>query len=172
MKNFCATLHRLLETINTVRNDHEFLYVSTFVRMGATIDNIHHWHRHNETLTSGKIFIQWLLTMGCRRLGRGQRYRQNRIRTQFGFIVRAIQIEHGLIQLRLLGSVHTLQRGIDGGVDNIDRFGHTFTEKTLLLAIAHFQRFQRTRRGTGGHCRPPKRAARQSNLCFYRGVTA
>ena len=74
-------------------------------------------------------------------MGNGKADAQNGVRTKAGFVFRAIQINHQLVQQGLLGRFNTGDRVKYFRINGIHRFLHTFAAIAFFIAIAFFNGF-------------------------------
>ncbi len=88
------------------------------------------------------------------RAGIGDRDRQNRISTDFGFVRRAVENEHRLIQIALMAEIPTLERRVDLLLDIGD--GGATSESAIArgIAVTQFQGLGLSSGRTGWDRRP------------------
>jgi len=58
MKDLGAHAHCFRQTWGANRHDHEFLEIDVVVRVGATVDYVHHWDRKNTGLHATDVAIE------------------------------------------------------------------------------------------------------------------
>ncbi len=66
--------------------------------------------------------IQWHAFGIGRRLGCRERHRQNRIGSQSRLVIRAIQLQHGIVQTALVPRIHSQQRITNLAIHGLDGF--------------------------------------------------
>jgi hypothetical protein len=138
--------------------------------MRAAVDDIGHRHGQDLGVGAAQVFEQRQSHVRRRRLGIGQRHRQNGIGAQFRFGFRPVQVEHDSIDLQLIERIHLAQGGQNLVGDVFDRFGDAFAAIAGLVGIAQFQGLVFAGAGAGGHRRASGRAAGQENINFDGGI--
>ena len=118
------------EAAESARNDHEFLEIDRSVRVRTTVDDIGHRDGQDFGVGSAQITIQGQIQIGSGGFGVGQRDSQDRIGTQYGLGIRAVQFEHGLVHGHLIQGIQTFQFREDLFFHIGNGFGHTFAEET------------------------------------------
>ncbi len=93
---------RLAEARCSNRHDHEFLEVDGIVRMLPTVQDVHHGNgKRTRCYPTHILEYRQVGSLSCS-ASCCQTDRQNRIRTQVGFIGGAIRLKHGGIHLSLI----------------------------------------------------------------------
>ena len=133
------------------RHDHELLEVDRVVGMHAAIDDVHHRHRQQPRRGAADIAVQRQVGGHRRGLGGGKRNAENGIGAEPRFVGRAVERDHGLVDLRLRLGVDAAERIEDLVVDRVDRLEDAFAAIDGLVAVAQFDRFMRAGRGAGRH---------------------
>ena len=150
MEDFRAGTQRLGEGSRAERHDHEFLEVDRIIRMHAAVDDIHHRHRQKPRRGATDIAVE-RQPAGCGRcLGDRKRHAEDSVGAQATLVGRAVERDHGLIDLDLGFGIHTGQRVENLAVDGFDGVSHALAEIALLVAVAQLDRFVRPRRSAEG----------------------
>ena len=113
------------------------------------------------------------LALGDRRgLGRGERDAEDGIGAEPAFVRRAVERDHGFVDLGLRLGVHAAERVEDLAVDRIDRLAHALAEIALLVAVAQFDRLMRAGGSARGHRGAAQRAVLQHDVDFDGRIAA
>ena len=107
------------------RHDHELLEVDRVVGVGAAVEHVHHRYGQDVGALPAEVSPQRLALLGGRRVGRGERHRQDRVRAQPGLVRGAVEGDQHPIERRLGARVLTPDGGRDLAVDVVDRLGDT-----------------------------------------------
>ena len=145
VENFRATTQGFTEGFRAHRHDHEFLDVQAVVGMSTTIDHIHHGNGHGHRASATNVTVQrqaCVFSCGARHC---HRHCQHGIGAQTALVIRAVQVQHHLVDVSLLRRVQTDQGLSDFAVDIVNRLQNAFAQVTAFIAITHFQRFFFTR---------------------------
>ena len=98
-------------------------------------------HRQGAGVDAAEISIKRRALRG----GGGARHRhrdgEHRVCAEVGFVRRAVEIDHDLVDLRLQGGIVAMQRFGDRSVDIGDGFANAFAEIALLIVVAQFDGF-------------------------------
>ena len=140
--------------------------------MCAAVKNVHHGDRQNIGAHATQISIQRRFHGAGAGPGTGHGNRQNGIGAELRFIGSAIQLDHGIINAPLVSGVQPLQRVGDLGVDVAYRCLHAFAQITMLVAITQLHSFVLAGGSAAGNSSAADRAISQSDLGFYRRITA
>jgi hypothetical protein len=93
MKHLGAETYRLAQAAGAHRQDHEFLQVNAVVGMRATINDVHHRHRHLQGTVAAEQLIQANRLLARHRMRGGQGCGQNGIGAQTALVVRTVKID-------------------------------------------------------------------------------
>ena len=109
--------------------------------MGTAVYDIHHWNRQISGIDPSQIPVKrHVISHGGGPCG-GHGYAEHGIRTQFGFVGRAVQFYHSVVQSDLVSGIHPG----DGRRNHVGHIfygpGHTFAAKTLGTFISEFKGF-------------------------------
>ena len=155
VEHFGTATQRFTEAACGNRNNHEFLNICTAFGMRPAVDDVHHRHGHFHARRSAEITVK--RQAGFFRCG-------------FGNCNRTIQVNHGLVNESLLGSIKSDDGFGNFGVDELNRFQHTFTEVALFVAIAQLYCLLGSGGRTGRHCRTAHHARFQQHIGFHSGI--
>ena len=136
VKNFSAHPQRLAKGRRAPRLHHELLKIDVVVRVLAAVENVHHRYRQHVRFRAAQVAIQRHVADGGRGLGCRARHGQDRVGAELGLVRRAVEIEHGAVDLLLYAGVHAVQRRRDKLIDVFDGLQHALAAVTLLVAIA------------------------------------
>ena len=172
VKNFRAGAHRLRKRGDAERHDHEFLKIDRIVGMDAAIDDVHHRHRQEARRCAADIAIERQLVGGGGRLGDGERHAEDGIRPEPAFVRRAVERDHGLVDLDLRLGIHAAERLKNLAVDRLDRVAHALAEIALLVAVAQFDRLMGPRGSPRRHPGAAARAVLQHDIDLHGRIAA
>ena len=138
MKDFGAHADGVGNVAGRAGNNHVFLEVRGPGSMFAAIHHIHHWHRDRHFIRSagefGNVTIERDFAGASVSLGVSERNGQDGVRTEVGFIVGAVEIEHNLIDIARVGGIVDEDVG-DFGINVPDCFQYTFATVVAFVAI-------------------------------------
>ena len=109
MKDFAAAAQRVAELVEAQRHDHEFLHVDAVVGMLAAVDDVHHRRRQQPGIRAADVVVQRQLAVPGRRVGRGERDAEDRVRAEILLVRRAVELDHPLVDRDLVHRVHADQ---------------------------------------------------------------
>lgn len=81
--------------------------------------------------------------------GRGERHAEHGVGAEAGLVVRAVQIQHGVVHLHLAQRVEAHDRFRDLGVHVFNGLADALAFITSLVSVAQFQRFAGPRGAPG-----------------------
>ncbi|GCV37384.1 hypothetical protein ExPUPEC61_01809 [Escherichia coli] len=152
MENFRTHADGFFHSFRANRLNHEFLDINVVVSVLTTVDDVHHRNRHRVFARSAvqfsDVLVQRHTFSSCSSFGVSQRYSQDCVRAEFGFVFGAVQVDHDLVNASLIFSIFANQRLSDRAVYRSNSFGYAFTQETGFVAIAQFQSFTGTSRST------------------------
>ena len=103
--------------------------------------------------------------LGNRRgLRASERNAENGIGAEARLVGRAVERDHGLVDLGLRLGIHAAERIEDLAVDGVDRLAHALAAVARLVAVAQFHRLVRAGGGAGGHRGTAARAVLQHDV--------
>ena len=172
MKDFRPGTQRFGEACGASRHDHEFLDVDRIVGVHAAIDDVHHRHRQGPRCRAADIAVERQLVGSRCRLGGGERHAENGIGTEAALVGRAVESDHGFVDLDLGFGVHAAERVEEFAVDRFDRAAHALAEIALLVAVAELDRLVRSGRGAGRHGGAAARAVGQNDVDLHGRIAA
>jgi len=108
--------------------------------VGAAVDDVGHRHRQDVGVRAAEMAVERLAGRRRRRLGAGQRHGEDGVRAEGGLVVGAVEVEHRLVDRRLVGGIGTLERGENLFVDVGDGLTDAFAEVTAFVAVAQLER--------------------------------
>jgi hypothetical protein len=154
------------------RHHHEFLDVDRVVGVGAAVDDVHHRHRERARVDAADVAVQRDAQVLRRGLGAGEADGQQRVSAEARLVGRAVQLDHDLVDLDLVGGVEAREGVEDLALHVAHSLGHALAAVAGLVAVAQLHRLVRAGGGAGGHGGAADRAAVQHHLRFHRGVAA
>ena len=101
-----------------------------------------------------------------------KRHAEDRVGAEPGFVGRAVERDHGLVDLGLAFGVHAADGVENLAFDRVDRLAHALAEIAGLVAVAQFDRLMRAGRGARRHRGAAERAVRQHDLDFHGRIAA
>ncbi len=99
------------------RLDHEFLDVDRVVGVLAAIDDVHHRHRQRAGIDAADVAVEGQAIILRRCLRHRQRHAQDRVGAQPRLVRRAVQVDHHLVDLHLVGRVQAAEHVEDLAFD-------------------------------------------------------
>ena len=172
VKDFRAGAHRFRKRGDAERHDHEFLKIDRVVGMHAAIDDVHHRHRQEPRRRAADIAIERQLVGRGRRLGDGERHAEDGVGAEPAFVRRAVERDHGLVDLDLRLGIHAAERLENLAVDRLDRVAHALAEIAFLVAVAQLDRLMRPGRGARRHAGAAARAVFEHDIDLHGRIAA
>ncbi len=163
-KNLRPHAHRVRHRAGGDRLDHEFLDVDRVVGVLAAIDDVHHRHRQSARISAADVTIERHALILGRRLGHRDGNGKDRVRPQPRLVRRAVEVDHDLVDMHLLGRLHAADGVENLALDIGDGLTHALAAETGGVAVAQFHRLVRAGRGTRGHGATAHGAAFQRHL--------
>ena len=140
--------------------------------MHAAIDDVHHRHRQKPRRCAADIAIERQL-IGCgRRLGDGERDAEDGVGAEPAFVGRAVERDHGVVDLDLRLGIHAAERIENLAVDRLDRVAHALAEITFLVAVAQLDRLMRPCGSSRWHPGAAARAVFQHDIDLHGRIAA
>jgi len=141
MVDLASHLHSLAEGGGSGRHDHELLEGQGVPGMHATVDDVEGRDRQDHLGVSGKlrdVLVERNSLLGGSRAANGQRDGQDGVRPHVGLVRGSVQIDHRLVDLLLLGRVHSLdlrsKMVVDVGDRLEDSLAHVVAASVTKLA--------------------------------------
>ena len=111
--------------------------------------------------------------MACgRRLGDRERHAEDGVGAEPRLVGRAVERDHGLVDLGLRLGVHAADRVENLAVDRVDRLAHALAEIARLVAVAQLDRLVRAGGGAGRNRGAAERAVLQRDVDFDGRIAA
>ncbi len=101
VEHFRAPAQRFREFFRAVGDDHELLRVDAVVGVRAAVEDVHHGHRQDARADAAEITVQRRLLRDRRGARGGHRHGQNRVCAEPGFVGRAVERDHQVVDRRL-----------------------------------------------------------------------
>ena len=152
-------------------HDHEFLEIDRIVGMHAAVDDVHHRHRQEPRGGAPDIAVERLPLRRSRGLGDRKRDAEDRVGAEPALVGRAVERDHGLVDLDLRLGVHPADRVEDFAVDRLDGVAHALAE-IAFAAVAQLDGFVRAGRGARGHGGAAAGAVGKDDVDLYGRVAA
>ncbi len=152
MEHFRTHTYRFFQGFRANWLNHEFLNINVVVCVLTAVDDVHHrnWHRVFawSAVQFSDVFEQWLTFRSSCCFGVRQGNSQDCVRTEVRFVFSTVQIDHDFIDASLVFGVFAKDCLCNWTVNRANSFGYAFAQETGFVAIAQFQRFAGTSRGT------------------------
>ena len=116
--------------------------------------------------------VERLAGRGRGRLRAGQRHGEDGVRAEGGLVVGAVEVEHRLVDRRLVGGVSALERGQDFLVNVGDGLPDAFAEVAVFVAVAQLERLVFAGARAAGDGGTANGAALEGHVCLDSGVAA
>ena len=113
------------------RHEHELLEVERVLRMRAAVDDVHHRHGQHVGVRAAEPAIERQLGLRGGGLRDGERDAEDRVRTEPRLRLRAVELDHGAVDLALLARVEAADAVCDLAVDVGDGAGDALAEPRL-----------------------------------------
>ena len=173
MKHLDTVAQALGERRRADRQDHELLDVDVVVGMRAAVHDVHHRQRHRvAALTRPERLVERHALVGRMRLRARERHREDCVRAEPRFVLRAVELDHPAVELLLVGRVEARHGLADLAVHVRDGLRHALAEIALLVTVAQLVRLTGARRRARRHRGAPARAAREHDLGLDRRIAA
>jgi len=117
----------------------------------AAVDDIHHGNRQQPRPDATHIAIERQRIGDRSRLRHRERDAEQRVGAQPALVGRAVERDHGLVDLALCLRVHAADRVENLAVDRVERLGHALAEIAALVAVAQLDRLILAGGGARGH---------------------
>ena len=110
-----------MKAAGTDRHHHEFLKVYIVVRMRPAVENIHHGHGQRLGVRAADVAVERHFLNTCRGTRVCQRNRKDCISSQLGLVLGSVELDHRLVDERLVEAVQSFQFPPDRLIDVFDR---------------------------------------------------
>ncbi len=141
VENLCAPPERFAEGRSADGQHHELLDVEVVVGVRSPIDDVHHGKRQQIAVDAAEIAVEREFVRVSRGSRTGNAHAQKRIGAKLGFGLRPVEFEQQLIDVALIGRIHSHKFGTDHFIDVVHGVLHAFAHVALFLAVPQFQRF-------------------------------
>ena len=140
--------------------------------MCAAVEDVHHGNRKLVGLKAAEEAIQRNI-QSCRcSLGGCDGNSQNCVGAEVGFVLCAVELDHGLVDCIDVGSIDADQSGRDLLVDVGNRLGNALAAEFGLVAVAELKSLKYTGGCAAGSRASADRAVRKINLSLYGRIAA
>mmetsp|Transcript_21217 Transcript_21217/g.37799 ORF Transcript_21217/g.37799 Transcript_21217/m.37799 type:complete len:512 (-) Transcript_21217:122-1657(-) len=123
-------LHGLGEGRRADRQDHKLLHRQGVSGVGAAVNDVEAGHGQHQLRVSGQlrnVLVQVDALLGSTGLANRHRGGQDGVGPQTALVFGAVQLNHGVVEARLIGGVLAQQHRPDLVVQEADRLGHALT---------------------------------------------
>ena len=172
MEDLGAHAQRLAEARRADRHDHELLEIDRVVGMGPAVDHVHHRHRQRARRHAADVPVQRHAELRRRGLRDREADAEDRVRAEPALVVGPVQLDHGLVEQRLLGGVAPEQRLAQLTIHRPDGALDALAEIAGGVAVAQLDRFPRAGRGARRHRRAPHRTAVEGHVHLHGRIAA
>ena len=131
-----ASLQSLAVGVEAVRGDHVLLDVGGEVSVGATVHDVHVRDRQDVAVGAADVAVQRLIRGLGGSVQSGQGHAEDGVGAQTALVRGAVELDHGLIESALIGSVHADDLRSDLLVHGLDGVEHALALVNGLVAIA------------------------------------
>src|SRR5690606_2914116 len=139
--------------------------------MRAAVDDVHHRHRQDTGVRAADIAVERQVGGFGSGLGDGERDAENGVGAEAGLVRRAIELDHGLVDLDLVFGIEAADGFEDLAVDGGDGVLDALAE-VALAAVAQFDGLMRASRGARGNGRAAETAIFEVHVHFDGGIAA
>ena len=140
--------------------------------MHPAVEDVEHRHGEQGGAACPEVFVERFALILRRRPGGGHAHPEHGVRAQPALVLRPVEIEHRLVDGRLVRGVEADDGRADFIVDVRDRREHALAVVAGFVAVAELERFMRARRCAGGNRGPGRDPAFQDDFDFHGGVSA
>ena len=140
--------------------------------MRTAIEDVHHRDRQVSGFLAAEILVQRHVEVGRGRLGHGQRRAQNRVGAQARLVLRAVELNQGLIDLGLTRGIQADERLPDLGVDVLYGLPDTLSQVPPRVAVAQLDGFPLPRGRTRWHGGASQGTTRQDHVHLNGRIAA
>jgi len=104
------------------------------------------------------------------RMCTGQRDGKDSVGAKGGLVIGAIEVEHGLIDRRLVGCINAAKSRNNFVIDVGDRLPDALAKVAAFVAVSQLKRLVFASARAAGHSGAPKRAILKSNVSLNSGI--
>ena len=167
-----ADSQRLGEGGGAGRHDHELLQVERVLRVRAAVDDVQHRHRQHACLVATQPAVERDARLERRRLRRGERAPEHRVRPEPGLVRRSVELDEEPVEARLVVRRDAHERGPDLALHVLDGAEDALAEVGAGVAVAELHRLELPGGGTGGHVGAADGAGVERHLDLHGRVAA
>ena len=146
-----APLVSLLEGLGADRSDHELLDVDVGVGVSATVENVHHRNGEHVGVRSAQVLVERKVGRVSGSVSGGQGDTEDGVGAQLALVVRAVELDHDLVDDALLAGVAAEHLLGDLLVDVLNSLENALAGVALLVAVAQLNGLELTGRRAGGN---------------------
>ena len=152
--------------------DHELLDVNVGVRVGATVEDVHHGDGQDVSVGAAQVLVQGQVRVLRGGLGHGEGDAEDGVRAELALVGGAVQVDHGLVDVALIVSFLADELGSDLLDDGVNGVLDALAEVAALVAIATLDGLERAGGRAGGNGRARSGAVLKDDLDLNGRVTA
>jgi len=167
-----AHAQRVGEGLGAKGHDHEFLDVQVVGGVDAAIDDVHERHRQDLGVDPAEVLVERQPQEIGGGPGHGHGHAEDGVGTQARFVVRAVGVDHEVVDGDLLQGVHADDGLGQFALDMFHGLGHALAAEAGGVLVAQFQGFAGAGGGPRRHGGPSGRAGLQGHLHFDGGIAA
>ena len=172
MEDFGAHAQAVGKRVRADGHDHEFLNVQVVGGVSAAVDDVHHGNGQHLGVDAADVLVQRQGQGFGGGAGRGERHAEHGVGAEAGLVVRAVQIQHGVVHLHLAQRVEAHDRFRDLGVHVFNGLADALAFITSLVSVAQFQRFAGPRGSPGRDGGTAYMTGIKGNFYLYRRIAA
>jgi hypothetical protein len=166
-----ADPERLGEGRSAGRDEHELLEVDRVLGVCAAVHDVEERHGQRSRAVPAEVAEERHPRLGRRRLRRGERHAEDRVRPQATLVRRPVELDEPPVESLLVGGVEPAHRGRDLATHVLHRTADALAAP-VAAAVTELERLVDTGRGAGGHRGPPGRARLEPHLGLDGGIAA
>lgn len=125
--------------------NYEFLDINVVVSVFIIVDDVYYWNWYRVFVWSivqfSDVFVQWYIFSSCSSFGVSQRYSQDCVCVEFGFVFGVVQVDYDFVNVSLIFSIFVNQCLSDWVVYCSNSFGYVFIQEMGFVVIVQFQSF-------------------------------
>ena len=172
VEDFGAPAEGVGEGLGAYGHDHELLEVDVGVRVAAAVEDVHHGGGEEAGVDAAEVAVERELERGGGGAGAGHGDGEDGVGSEFGFVLGAVDGDHGGVDEALVGGVHAGEFGGEDGLDVFYGLEDSFAEVVGLVTVAEFDGFVLSGGGSAGDCGaarvPPSRVTSASTVGLPR----
>ena len=138
MEDFRAATQGFAERCRAHGHNHKFLNIQAVIGMFAAVNHVHHGNGQRHRACAAQVAIQRQACIFGSSAGNGERHGEGGVCAQIAFVFRAVQFQHNLVNIGLLGGINADDGLGDFVVNVFYGFEHPFAQVAGFIAIAQF----------------------------------